>query len=154
MPRKRPPKPRSRPKAASPKVARVPDDSLQYESGLMLLGGKPFTGVAFRSHDDEGWLEREIEYRDGVEWGWKREWGRRKKPIRESPMLRGVVHGRERTWHDNGALATEGEYEYGIALWESSWSEDGALVARVELAETHPNFALLQQLRRIYRQRP
>jgi len=150
MPRKRVPKPK--PKPTTGDVERVPNDSLEYASGLMLLEGKPFTGVGYDLHD-EGWLEREIGYRDGVEWGYKRQWGGPKRLIRESPMLRGAVHGRERTWHDNGTLATEGECEYGIVLWENSWDEGGRPIKKFELKETDAQFTFLLQLRRIYGER-
>jgi hypothetical protein len=47
-------------------------------------------------------------------------------------------------------LAEEGEYEYGIPLWERKWDEHGVLVEEYTLDKSDSNFGLLQNFRRVY----
>src|SRR5438552_9371533 len=107
-------------------MKRVPYKSLEYDDGLMLLDGEPFTGIGYFL-DPEGQLQGEIEYRNGLEWGMKREWYAPGKPYYEGRLYRGVLDGKKREWHQNGQLAEEGDYELGFKLRKKCWDEDGNL---------------------------
>jgi antitoxin component YwqK of YwqJK toxin-antitoxin module len=132
-------------------VKRVPYDSLDYtDDGYYYLDEQPFTGVAFSRHKD-GWLEKEIEYRNGAEWGMKRHWYAPNKLLEEAQMRAGVVHGKERIWYRNGKLEEEADCEFGITRRRETWDEDGNLVEQYELKETDPEFASLLKLREIYK---
>lgn len=131
-------------------MKRVSADQLEYPGdGLYYLQGSPFTGIAYRLHR-EGTLRSELEYRDGLRWGMSREWYGPEQPMVEAPYFKGVLHGRAREWHRNGQLAEDGEYEYGIALWEQEWDEDGTLTSEHRLSEAEPDYETLRRYRELY----
>ncbi len=132
-------------------VRRVLGSSLHYDEryGLYTLDGEPFTGVSY-SVWPNGRLDSESELRDGLNWGVSRSWYSTGQPLGEATMRAGVLHGRSREWHTNGQFAEDGEYEYGIALWERKWDEAGALVEEYTLTEADRNFELLRSFRRTY----
>jgi antitoxin component YwqK of YwqJK toxin-antitoxin module len=131
-------------------MKRVPNRSLEYRDGHMYLHDEPFTGIGYFL-DPKGQLAAEIEYRDGLEWGMKREWYAPGEPYYEGRLFMGVLHGKKREWHRNGRLAEEGDYELGFAVRQKRWDEDGNLVEDFELKETDPDYETLQEYRRIYK---
>jgi antitoxin component YwqK of YwqJK toxin-antitoxin module len=134
-------------------MKRVPEDSLDYTGdGFYYLDERPFTGVGY-SVSEDGWLETETEYRDGLEWGLRRQWYAPNKLLAEAELSRGVKHGKERLWHRNGKLKEEGDYELGTTLKRKKWDENGNLEEDFELKETDSNFKLLQQFREIEKRR-
>lgn len=118
-------------------------------NGNWMHKGRPFTGVAY-SLAPNGTVRSEQEFRNGLRWGPCRERYRSGQRYAESHFCRDVLHGRARQWHENGQLAEDGWYEYGIALWEKKWAEDGTLLEEYTLTEADANHALLQSFRRIY----
>jgi antitoxin component YwqK of YwqJK toxin-antitoxin module len=133
-------------------MKRVPEDSIDYPGdGYYYLDDKPFTGVGF-SHHDDGWLETETPYRDGLQWGMRREWFAPDNLLAEAEMRAGAVHGKQRLWHRNGKLKEEGDYEFGITLRRKKWDEDGNLEEDFELKETDTNFKLLQVFRERFKE--
>ena len=134
-------------------MKRVPEESLDYPGdGYYYLDDEPFTGVAF-SLDEDGSLESESEYKDGLKWGVERHWFGPGKLQYEAELQRGAVYGKKRVWHPDGKLKEEGDYERGIALKRKKWDQSGHLVEDFELKETDSNFELLQQLREIAKKR-
>jgi antitoxin component YwqK of YwqJK toxin-antitoxin module len=129
---------------------RVPNDALEYDEGVMLLDGEPFDGVGYMV-DDAGQLVGEIEYRDGLEWGMKRGWNVPDQLYYEGRFFRGVLHGKQREWHSNGQLAEDGDFEFGFVLRKKRWDDEGNLLEEYELKETDPDYASLQDYRRMYR---
>lgn len=132
-------------------MERVEHSCLTYdpESGRFTRGGTPFTGVVFSCWPD-GRLEAESELRDGLNWGFSRSWRSTGGKLGEAEMRAGVLHGRAKEWHKNGQLAADGEYEYGIALWEKKWDEGGELVSEYELKPSDRRYRDLVQRRRAY----
>lgn len=122
-------------------------------NGNWMHMGRPFTGVAYTLAPDK-LVRSEQEFRDGLRLGpcWERY--RSGHMYAESHFYRDVLHGRAREWHENGQLAEDAEYEYGIALWERKWDECGALVEEYTLTEADSNYAILQSFRRIYGEAP
>ena len=132
-------------------MKRVPYDSLEYsDDGDYCLDEQLFTGVAFSRHKD-GWLEREIEYRNGAEWGMKRHWYAPNKLLVEAQMRAGVVHGKERRWYRTGPLEEETDCEFGIVLRRRTWDENGILVDEYELKETDSDFDSIREFREMYK---
>lgn len=128
-------------------MKRVPASSLVYDDGQYYLDGKPFTGVAYILEDNADWVQGEIEIKDGLESGVKREWWKPGKLMSEATWRGGALHGKLRSWHSNGQLDEEGEYEFGIPIWERTWDEDGELLEEYQLKEGEPNYAYLQKMR-------
>jgi antitoxin component YwqK of YwqJK toxin-antitoxin module len=128
-------------------MQRVPAKSLDYDDGQYYLDGNPFTGVAYIPEDNADWVQCEIEMKDGLENGVKREWWEPGKLMSEATWSDGALHGKKRSWHDDGRLAEEGEYEFGIPIWEREWDEDGELVSEYQLKEGDSNYAHLQKMR-------
>jgi len=132
-------------------MKRVPFESLDYgDDGYYYLDDELFTGVAFSRHP-EGWLVKEVEYRDGAEWGMKRDWYAPDKLLVEARMRAGVVHGKKRRWFRTGTLEEETDCEFGVVLRKRTWDENGILVDEYELKETDRGFASLQKLRQLYK---
>ena len=135
-------------------VKRVPDSEIDYPGdGYYYHDGQRFTGVEYFLNEEEGWVEAETEYVEGLPSGLKREWaGPDKQLLYEGEFRGGVLHGRKRRWTEDGTLIEDGEYEYGIPLWEKWWDEDGDLVREYELSETDGNYTLLQEYRQMERE--
>lgn len=132
-------------------MKRVPYDEVDYPGdGYYYHDGKPLTGVRYTLNDDEGWLEGETEFVEGLPSGLKREFaGPDKRLLYEGEFRGGVLHGRKRRWTDDGTLIEDGEYEYGIPLWEKMWDEDGNLTYAYELKESDGNYAELLKYRQL-----
>ncbi|WP_060048285.1 toxin-antitoxin system YwqK family antitoxin [Burkholderia ubonensis] len=130
-------------------MQRILSSQLEYPGdGLYYLNGEPFSGISYTLRD--GWEKSETEIRQGLQWGTTKEWYEPGRPMREATFFKGVLHGRAREWHKNGQLAEDGEYEYGITLWEKSWDENGGLLEDFQLTEEDEDFQVLQQYRAIY----
>jgi antitoxin component YwqK of YwqJK toxin-antitoxin module len=124
-------------------MKRLRIEELDYPGdGLHYHAGQPFTGVAV--YEQNGWLQAEEEYRDGLLWGTKREWFRAGGLQREAQCAWGAYHGTVRDWHENGRLAGEEFYEYGIRVRGKRRNEEGSLVEDFSLRETDPAFRTLQ----------
>src|SRR5687767_10990504 len=94
---------------------RVNEEYLDYVNNRMLLDGAPFTGVGYFL-DEDGRLEAETTYRDGIQLGPRRAWYESGKLQHDYNMFRGVFHGKKRDWYENGQLAEEADYELGFKL--------------------------------------
>ena len=133
-------------------MKRVPHSEVDYPGdGFYYHDGERFTGVDYILNEDEGWLQVETEYVEGLPSGLVREWGSPNgdRLVYEGQFRGGVVHGRQRRWSDDGTLIEDGEYEYGIPLWEKKWDEDGDLIDNYELKESDANYTLLLKYRQI-----
>lgn len=131
-------------------MERVPHSEVDYPGdGFYYFDGKRFTGMDYILNEDEGWLEAETEYVEGLPSGLKREWAGPGRLLFEAQFRGGVVHGRKRRWTDDGTIIEDGEYEYGIPLWEKIWDEDGNLMDDYKLKESDANYKLLLKNRRL-----
>lgn len=109
---------------------RVPYDQIGYrDDGFYCYNDKPFTGVGFARWDD-GKLEVEIEYRDGMRWGISKEWFHEGSLASEAGWAWDLLHGVSREWHENGQLASEEVFEYGTLLSGNWWDKNGKLVKK------------------------
>ena len=118
-------------------------------NGNWLYQGRPFTGVAYTLTPD-GNVASEQEFRDGLRWGPSWERYRSGQMYHQAAFVRDVWHGRVREWYEDGRLAEDGEYEYGIALWQKKWDAAGRLTEEYRLTESDPEFESLQQVRRAF----
>jgi antitoxin component YwqK of YwqJK toxin-antitoxin module len=134
-------------------MKRVPKKSLYYKDGHQYLDGEPFTGVGY-FENAKGQLTGEIEYRDGLEWGKRREWTAPDKLSLEDAMWLGVMHGKSREWFLNGKLAEEKDYELGILVRQKFWDENGRLIESYEMVKEDPEYQELQDYRKIYKDAP
>jgi antitoxin component YwqK of YwqJK toxin-antitoxin module len=124
------------------------EQQLDYASdGLYYLDRVPFTGV-LECRSEDGTLEAEEEFRDGLLSGRKRAWHPGGGLELEAECALGAFHGRVRRWHESGQLASDAVYEYGIRVQGRAWDESGALVEDYALAESDPAFGLLQAFRK------
>ena len=132
-------------------MTRIESSRLEYdaESARHTLDGVPFTGVVF-SVWPNGQLESESELRDGLNWGFSRSWHSTGAKLGEAEMRAGALHGRSREWHKNGQLASDGEHEYGITLWERKWDENGTLLTDYELKPSDRQYHNLEKRRQAY----
>ncbi len=122
------------------------------DDDLHSLDGTPFTGLAYTLAKD-GRLKAEMDYRNGRRCGATREWYGVGRLMVESNFFRGVLHGRAREWHPNGQLAEDGEYEFGITLWEKHWDESGQPTKDYALTESDQNHHRLLQRRQMFAKR-
>lgn len=130
---------------------RVPSSELEYPGdGLYYLGNEPFSGFALFIAKD-GREKGYAEYLNGLCWGETRETYPEGTPAVEATFFKGVKHGRAREWHRNGHLAEHGEYEYGITLWEKTWSENGAIERDYRLEEGDEAYQRLLEYRALYK---
>jgi antitoxin component YwqK of YwqJK toxin-antitoxin module len=134
-------------------MKRVPKKSLYYKDGHHYLDDEPFTGVGY-FQNAKGELTGEIEYRDGLEWGKRREWNTPDKLSLEDTMWLGVMHGKSREWFLNGNLAEEKDYELGILVRQKTWDKNGTLLEEYQMKKEEPEYKELQDYRKIYKDAP
>jgi hypothetical protein len=133
-------------------MKRVLNSEIDYPGdGLYYHEGKRFTGMKYSLNEDEGWLEAESEYMEGLPSGLTREWaGPDRDPlVYEGQFRGGVLHGRSRRWDNDGTLVEDGEYAYGFTLWAKMWDEDGNLIDDYKLKASDGNYTQLLKYRQI-----
>jgi antitoxin component YwqK of YwqJK toxin-antitoxin module len=131
-------------------MTRVPQSSLQFEEGVMMLDGTPFTGVGFIERNGE--VIEETEYQRGMKWGVSKTLFPGGKPYKHTRLFAGVRHGRHRQWHFNGELAEEADYELGFLVRRKKWDEDGDPIDDFQLEASDPEHGHLEQVRESYKE--
>ena len=131
-------------------MKRVKASELEYPGdGFYYLNQIPFTGIAI-TYSKGNWEKSAISYEEGLRSGPTVEWYQPGQKMIESSYFKGALHGRAQEWHRNGQLAEDGEYEYGITLWEKNWDENGVLKKDYVLKESDQNYQSLLKYRQIY----
>lgn len=120
------------------------------DDGLYYLNGELFSGLAY-SMRDGAFRDAEISYENGTRSGLTREWYSPGHLALHETYFDGMLHGSARSWYENGQLEEEGEYEYGVVLWEKSWDESGNILSSYSLEKDSSQYEFLQKLREIYR---
>ena len=100
---------------------------------------KPFTGLA-KHYRDDGSLESEVSYEDGVQEGVYRDWNTQGKLVEEGYIHLGTFHGKVSKWFDNGQLKSVEIYKFGICVETTEWNEQGLELAHSELASDDPKW--------------
>jgi antitoxin component YwqK of YwqJK toxin-antitoxin module len=131
-------------------MKRENEESLDYVDGCKYLDDVPFTGVGYYL-DEEGRLDSEASYRDGIQFGLRRAWFETGTLLHEYPMFRGVLHGKKREWHRNGQLAEEADYEFGHGLHRKRWDEDGNLIEEYDIDKNSPAYKEVEEYREAYK---
>lgn len=67
----------------------------------------------------------EITCKNGKEEGTRTVWSQQGTKLRETSYREGVQHGKDRSWHENGRLASQDDYQNGTARVRKSWYETG-----------------------------
>jgi antitoxin component YwqK of YwqJK toxin-antitoxin module len=127
--------------------SRVPLEQLDFDDEQnYLYEGIPFTGVAYEGESDEEG-RTETTYADGVQAGLSREWYPSGSLKVQETFDRGVLHGEQRMFREDGSVAAVRQFELGILVRSVDLDELGAVAVRFELDENSPNYRLLQKLR-------
>ena len=105
------------------------DDIDAYADGDMFhYESKPFTGIEY-GHYDNGQLEREVYFLEGLQHGLKRLWYPNGQLKSEALIIRGCgTLGESKEWHENGQLKTRELRHYGRALEVEEYDEAGELI--------------------------
>jgi len=130
-------------------MTRVPNDSLVFKEGMMLLDGVPFTGIGEVLDATRG-LIAEYEYRNGLKWGESRVWYSPGVRFQQGLFFMGTGHGKHREWYRNGTLKKELDYDLGYVVRRKVWDEDGDLIEDYKLQESEPKYESLQKFRKHY----
>jgi antitoxin component YwqK of YwqJK toxin-antitoxin module len=97
------------------------------DNGYIYWQGKLFTGFEV-SYYDNGQLEEEIEYVDGVPDGQSRLWYKNGQLRCEDFYKKGCIHGFVREWYESGPIKIEDEIYNGVAISKKEWNEQGILI--------------------------
>ncbi len=128
-------------------MARVNADEIEFgDDYVYRLHGEPFSGIGFEV-DQTGRLISEIEFKDGMKSGNSREWSDEGNLVFEHGYLNNTRHGLQREWSESGTLISEEQFEHGICIQRTIWSEDGTVCGKFELDENDPQFKLLESIR-------
>jgi len=128
-------------------MTRVKFDDLEMSCcALMLHNGEPFTGVAF-ALDRNGHVVEEAECVDGMMDGIVRQWSADGVLVMEENIVFNMLHGSKKRWFHNGNLKSTGEYELGICIRETEFSETGETVRDYSLTESDWHFEILKRYR-------
>lgn len=113
-------------------------ENLEYtDEGIYTYQGIPFCGFGIEYYEN-GQLQSEISYRDGIENGITREWFSNGQLECENQIVNGGKHGRCQEWFESGRLKNDSLYEFGILTKKKQWDETGKLVQEFEISE-HDN---------------
>lgn len=102
-------------------------DDLEFDDQLALLNDTPFTGVVYARHEN-GQLEIELNYIEGLPAGNQRRWYASGQLEAEWEAVRGHGSTWSREWHPNGVLRSERINEDNFPVRIREWSEDGQLL--------------------------
>jgi MORN repeat variant len=128
-------------------LARVPDSELDYDEELVYRWrGELFTGIGYDDTSPSGLSE--VSYRDGLQDGPARDWYPSGALKGESDFRENVLHGTVREYNEDGVLASEVSYEYGIMLARSERNESGEMIETFRIGADSPSHALLERYRR------
>jgi hypothetical protein len=133
---------------------RVSDDELDYDyldndSHLVFMyKSKRFTGVSYDDVPYDGLFE--ISYVDGLQEGPQRAWYLSGQLKSETLFRADMRHGHDREYREDGALALETLYEYGVRVSSRTFAEDGSVVDSFDLSKESRDFDLLQRRRAQY----
>ncbi|MET9662628.1 hypothetical protein [Streptomyces sp. NPDC006510] len=122
---------------------------LDYDDNCLAYIGdepEPFSGLAY-STQGNAFRDAEITYVNGLRHGPCREWYGPGRLALDEVYFDDALHGSARHWHKNGQLEEEGEYEYGVTLWEKSWDENGNLLKDYTMPEDSSDRKFLQGVR-------
>lgn len=131
-------------------MKRENEESLDYVGNRKLLDDEPFTGIGYYL-DEDGRLESEISYQDGIQVGLRRAWFETGQLRHEYPMFRGVFHGKVREWYRHGQLALEADYEFGHDLHHKRWNQDGDLIETYQIDNNSSGYKELEEYRAAYK---
>ena len=109
---------------------RVLIDELENKSenwleSVMYSQGELFTGIGYDIYDN-GQLQTEQSYTNGVLNGAWKEWYKDGKIWSEGNYKEGKEHGLEKWWHQNGELKFKGDYNNGELVSQICFDESGA----------------------------
>jgi hypothetical protein len=125
---------------------RVPDDQIDYDDELVYFyRGERFTGIGYDDVPDFGLSE--VSYADGLQDGPARDWFPSGQLKSEALFHKNLRHGLSREFREDGSLASEEIYEYGVHLRSCAFDADGRETITFELSEESPNYRILQRLR-------
>jgi hypothetical protein len=115
-------------------VARA-DLEIRSETGLVLLGDRPFSGAALRWHEN-GSLGERIEYLDGKKHGTYQSWFEDGALAFRGNYAAGRKHGVVETWWNDGVQRSMSHYQFGIAEGtQLEWYASGALFKELNLVD-------------------
>lgn len=126
-------------------LPRVLDEDLGYDGDVRLLNGKPFSGIGYHEYDN-GQLEQENTYLEGLPDGLQREWHPNGQLKKESHAVRGLGSSKVTTWYENGQVQSIALYEAGVKIEHKEWDENGDLLKD---DKTAPSPALKTYMERI-----
>ena len=128
-------------------VMRLPHSELEYHQNLVhRWRGKLFTGVGYDDTSPSGLSE--VTFHNGAQEGPARDWYPSGVLKGESFFRESVQHGVAKEYSEDGEVASEAVYEYGILLSKSERGDDGELREVYVLAAESPNRRLLERFRR------
>ena len=106
--------------------------------------GKPFSGIA-RFHREDGSLESEVSYENGVQEGLYRDWNGEGRLVEEGNVHLGTFHGKVSKWFANGQLKSVEIFKFGVCIEATRWNEDGLEQEHYELPSDSPQWEKIRQ---------
>lgn len=127
---------------------RVDWDDLDILDGnnIAYYQGQYFTGWACTFFED-GSVQDEMQFCDGAQTGLYYEYERKGKLLREEHYLNSNLHGRARSWHINGQLASEEFYQGSVLMKERRWDEEGNLLRDYHIDPHDSRIEILKKLK-------
>jgi len=102
-------------------------DDLEFDDQQALLNDVPFTGIVYAVHEN-GQLEMEYNYVDGLPSGLQREWHPNGQLGKESYAIRGNGSTWRRNWYPDGQLEEERHAIVGqSSIWSRKWYPNGIM---------------------------
>lgn len=121
---------------------------LDEDTGLILLGEEPFTGVeCFRYESGRVSIENTVV--GGRKTGPTRAWYESGALKSEGELVADSAEGLFREWHENGRIKREGTFDHSIFTEYRIWDEAGALVEEYRMQPGDPLHQHLELLRRL-----
>ncbi len=101
--------------------------NLDKDSGIVLFGEKPFTGIGIKKYSDGSYAEA-ISYNRGKKDGKRFKWFQSGIKSYEADYTNNLLHGEVKSWWINGELRSESNYANGKPHGvQKQWYDTGAL---------------------------
>jgi hypothetical protein len=131
-------------------VTRLGASRLDFDEDLVFYHqGVPFNGISF--DDTPGVARSEIEYKNGLQDGWSRDWYSSGLLKEESLHRKGLKDGPLNEYGEDRRLRFEAVYEFGVLVWSKNYAADGSVAEEYQIDESSPQYLRLRE--RKYRSR-
>ncbi|QGJ70373.1 Hypothetical protein PBC10988_20680 [Planctomycetales bacterium 10988] len=131
---------------------RVDIEDCELDDDLVLYQGRPFTGLLFAIYED-GTLQEESEYKDGLPHGICKEYYPSGKLNRHWTSNNGMIKGPLVELFETGVKKSEKILDFGFVLQKKKWDQQGNVLEFEELGKDSNTYSVVKKLRELHQEK-